>query len=97
MWHALSIAKGVGIARDREFDSSRPPLSLWVCNSDYLAPSRREQELQRAARLLVYDCKALGKKPEKWTVAEAGNIYAKDERSVTELCAELKKMDKAAI
>jgi len=63
------------------------------CNSDYLEPTYREKELQRAAKLLVYVREKLGQKPEAWVVKEADRIYAKDERSVTELCAALKAMD----
>ena len=63
------------------------------CSSDYLEPSHREKELQRAAKLLVYLRKKLGQKPEAWAVKEADNCYASDERSVTELCAALKAME----
>ena len=63
------------------------------CNFDYLEPSSREKELQRAAGLLVYLRKQTGKKPETWSVKESDNCYASDERSVTELCAALKAMD----
>jgi hypothetical protein len=63
------------------------------CNSDYLAPSNRESELQRAATLLVYVQRQTGQEPEEWVVAEAKNLYASDARSVTELCAALKAMD----
>lgn len=64
------------------------------CNSDYLEPTSREAELQRAAGLLVFVTKSLGNKPDDWMKKEAGNIYASDERSVTELCAALKAMSK---
>jgi hypothetical protein len=64
------------------------------CNSDYLEPTYREAELQRAAGLLVFVTKSLGNKPEDWMKNEAGNLYASDDRSVTELCAVLKAMSK---
>ena len=62
------------------------------CRSDYLEPSQRERELQRAAKLFVYACKKTGTTPPKWAVKEAKNIYADDERSVTRLCNKLKAM-----
>lgn len=62
------------------------------CNCDHLEPTAREAKLQRAAKLLVYVCKRMGTNPKPWMLKEAGNIYAKDERSVTELCAILKRM-----
>lgn len=62
------------------------------CNAEYLEPTRREQELRRAAVLLVYVWKVKRKPVEDWAVTEASNLYASDERSVTQLCAELKAM-----
>lgn len=62
------------------------------CRSDYLDPTAREVELQRAARLLVFVHEQTGQTPPEWAVAEAANIYARDERGVTELCAFLRAM-----
>lgn len=62
------------------------------CNSEYMEQNNRERELQRSAKLLVYLQKKLGKKPDAWAVKEAANYYAKDERSVTELCATLRSL-----
>lgn len=62
------------------------------CSSDYLKPYEREKELQRAAKLLIYARKKLGKPILKWMRDEAKTIYATDERSVVELCAVLKEM-----
>lgn len=64
------------------------------CNSDYLKSTRREKGLQQAAKLLVFLRKKMGQKPESWVVKESNDVYAKDERSVTELCATLKAMDR---
>jgi hypothetical protein len=64
------------------------------CNSEYLEPTRREVELKRAAGLLVFVTKAMGAEPEDWMKREAGNSYASDSRSVTELCSALKAMSK---
>ena len=63
------------------------------CRTDYLEPNQREVELQRAARLLVYLWEQTGKNLEAWAVSESTNVYARDERSVTELCAALRAMD----
>jgi len=56
------------------------------CNSDYMAPSRREIETQRAAVLLLYVNRELGKKAPEWVAKNAADIYARDERVVPELC-----------
>lgn len=62
------------------------------CNSDYLEPTAREQELRRAARLLIFALDAQGREAPDWARSEAENLYAKDERSVTSLCALIKSM-----
>lgn len=59
------------------------------CNSDYLEPTHREREFQRAATLLLYVRKKTGKPAEAWAKKEAYNIYARDERCVTVLCIAL--------
>lgn len=63
------------------------------CDSSYLGRSEREEQLQRAAKLLVFVRQATGVEPEPWALKQAGEYYAKDERAVTELCAALKGMD----
>ncbi len=63
------------------------------CRSDYMEPSNKEREMQRAAGLLLYVWKSLGKPSQKWAEREAENAHASDERCVTELCAELKLMN----
>lgn len=63
------------------------------CNSDYMNPNERERELQRSAKLLVYVFRTIETTPPEWLLEEANNIYAKDDRSVTMLCATLKAMD----
>ncbi len=65
------------------------------CRSDYLEPNAREVELRRAARLLVFVHEKTGTTPPEWAVKEAANVYASDERSVTELCAVLRAMPAA--
>lgn len=62
------------------------------CNSDYLEPTRREAELQRTAKLLVYVAEWLGQAPADWIVSEASNVYARDERLVPMLCAEIQEL-----
>jgi hypothetical protein len=56
------------------------------CNSDYLEPSRRERELQRAAKLIIYVSSRLNRKVESWVIKEAKDCYASDDRSVPLLC-----------
>jgi hypothetical protein len=63
------------------------------CNSDHLAPNDRERELQRAARLLVYVQRQTGRIPDDWLIQLADDIYAKNDRAVTELCATLRAMN----
>lgn len=63
------------------------------CNSDYLNPNQREREMQRAAKLLVYVHQQTGKTPPAFAVKEAANIYARDERSVVDLCRFLRAMN----
>lgn len=62
------------------------------CNSDYLNPTQRELEMREAAILLVWACQQIGRIPPGFAVKEAKNIYAKDERSVTELYALLRAL-----
>lgn len=62
------------------------------CNSDYLNPNKREREMQRAAKLLVYVHQQTGKTPPPFAVKEAANIYASDERNVVDLCGFLRAM-----
>ncbi len=64
------------------------------CPSDYLEPKSREKELQRAAKLLLYVLTKTNKKIPKWVSKEAKNIYASDERSITQLCAAIKALSK---
>lgn len=66
------------------------------CNGDYLKSTDRERQLQRAAGLLVYVYQETGHSVPAWAIAEAGNMYASDERCITELCAVLKAMEPAA-
>jgi hypothetical protein len=56
------------------------------CNSDYLEPTKREQELKHAANLLVYVARKLGAVVEPWMTEQAQALYANDERCVTVLC-----------
>ncbi len=63
------------------------------CKSDYLEPTTREKELQRAAKLLIYIQEKLGMRSEKWLKEQAKNIYAGNDLAVTQLCALLKKLD----
>lgn len=56
------------------------------CNSDYLRPSEREREHQRAAKLLAYVCEFTGTETPEWLAKEARDLYAKDERTIPALC-----------
>ena len=62
------------------------------CNSDYMAPSTKERELQRTAKLLVYLQRQLGQEPEAWLLHEANNIYSSNDQSVIKLCDALRQM-----
>lgn len=65
------------------------------CNSDYLAPNAREQELQRAAKLLVWVKTKLGKAVPDYAKKAAADIYgAGGDRALKELCSTLKQMNK---
>lgn len=61
------------------------------CRSDYLDPTHREQELQRAAKLLEFVYKNMGKPVSAELKAAARDIYC-DADYVPELCRVLKKM-----
>lgn len=67
------------------------------CKSDYLEPTGREAELQKAAILYCHLLKKLGRLAPDWAVREARNIYAIDDRPVTEMCALLKTLSKTQI
>lgn len=65
------------------------------CNCDHMAPTQRERLLQDAARNQTVVRKKLGMTVPAWLKREAKNIYAKDERSETELCAIITALPKA--
>lgn len=64
------------------------------CNSDYLAPNSNERAMQDAAIYQARVLKRLGRTVPAWLKREVKNIYAKDERNVTNLCAILKEIGK---
>ncbi len=64
------------------------------CNSDYLAPNSREQQLQHTAKLYVYLQHAIGIQPNTAAVAAAKDIYCRRDL-VAPLCALLKSLTKA--
>lgn len=65
------------------------------CNSDYLAPNVREQELQRAAKLLVWVKTKLHKVVPDYAKKAAADIYGNGgDRALKELCSTLKQMNK---
>lgn len=66
------------------------------CNSDYLAPTGKEKQMQDAARYQVVVRTRLNMTVPAWLKREVKNIYASDERNVTELCRILTEMGKAA-
>lgn len=65
------------------------------CNSDYMAPTGKERAMQDAAIYQARVLARLGRPVPTWLKREAKNIYAKDERNVTELCAILKGLGKS--
>lgn len=66
------------------------------CNSDYLRPDSREQELHRAAKLLVYVRKCQSKKPERFAVKAANDVYgAGGEKALVLLCEALTNMSES--
>lgn len=66
------------------------------CNSDYLAPTGKEKQMQDAARYQVVVRTRLNMTVPAWLKREVKNIYAADERNVTELCRILTEMGKEA-
>lgn len=64
------------------------------CNSDHMAPTGKERAMQDSAIYQARVLKRLGRTVPAWLKREAKNIYAKDERNVTGLCAVLKEIGK---
>lgn len=62
------------------------------CNSDYLEPTRRERELQRTARLLVYVNDNLHRVNRLPLLHAATDIYCRADY-VPQLCAAISQMD----
>jgi hypothetical protein len=62
------------------------------CNSDYLEPSNREREHQRAAKLLAYIHERMAIDCPAWITKEAANHYANDERLIPLLCTTMTNM-----
>ncbi len=62
------------------------------CNSDYLDPTNREAELQRAAKLLVYVYEKLNLEVPSYVKKASKDVYCKDDRSVSRLCSILDAM-----
>lgn len=71
------------------------------CVSDYLAPTSRERELQRAAQLLAHVLERLGRPVDEALVKTAADLYARGPGGMTavdyvpELCAVLTSLDEA--
>ena len=66
---------------------------LMPCDSRYLAPSGREEELRNAHELLVYVFGQLGREPPEYAVKGAHHVYGnQDDRSVMELCSVLRSL-----
>lgn len=61
------------------------------CTSDYPAPTPKEIELQRTAKLLIYVLEKTGRKADALMKKTAEDCYA-NEDYVPKLCAMLKKM-----
>lgn len=58
------------------------------CNSDYMEPTTKEQELQETAQLYVWYCDKLLIQPKgyNYAKAESFNIYCKADIIVSHLC-----------
>ena len=65
------------------------------CNSDYLEPTHKERLMQDTARYQIVVRQRLQMTVPAWLKREAKNIYAADERNVTELCKILTDLGKA--
>lgn len=75
-----------GIARRKEKEEM-------PCNSDYLDPTTKEEELQRTAKLIVYVCERLGQVPDPTIVEHANDLYCDADYLVPLLCAKLSGLD----
>lgn len=64
------------------------------CNSDYLEPTQKEKQIQRAAKLALFAMEGFKIKPPDYILACAKQIYASDERVVPFLCRWLSNMKK---
>lgn len=62
------------------------------CRSDYLEPTRREEELQRAARLYMFLLEQTGEKVPAKLSKTAFDIYASTDY-VPQLCAAIRALD----
>jgi hypothetical protein len=67
---------------------------IMPCNCDHMEPTQRERLLQDAARFQVVVRQRLEMSVPAWLKREAKNIYAKDERNATELCAIITALSK---
>lgn len=65
------------------------------CNSDYLNPTRRERELQRAAQLLAYALMATGQGVPEEVNRAGADIYCRDDSWLLSLCALMKALPEA--
>ena len=66
------------------------------CNSEYLIPTEREKELQRAAKLLVYVYGKTNKTIHPRLRMFAEDIYCRDDSSVAVLCKVLTELDSSS-
>jgi hypothetical protein len=62
------------------------------CRSDYLGPYEFEKENQRAAKFIIWLSNKLDLSVPKWIKEEGKKIYARDERTIPELCKILKRL-----
>jgi len=65
------------------------------CNCDHMEPTQKETLLRAAANNQVYVRTKLKMTVPAWLKRDAKDIYAKDERSETELCKILTDLGKA--
>ena len=66
------------------------------CNSDYLEPTRREEELRRAARLYMYILQETNKPIPHALKKAAQDIYCQDDY-IPDLCKVLTELDSEAL
>ncbi len=64
------------------------------CNSDYMSPTEREQELKLTAELFCWLMSIQRKRAPAWAHKAAGDTYGKGaDKLVSKLCAEMSRLN----